>query len=213
LTQSGLASDVKAGGNAGKRLSHDHVVRAWRAGTPIGVAGELRQHFTLPLPAEAPAGDRSFAETRDGDVLQAHRSAGLHAVESASPSPGRPPDSSSPTQARGTLRETPEPSYATPVSDRGRRHDLVSWACSSSTTTTSNPTSGEQRIEMLLKSPRGLGVSRCVRLSRLAETTGSRIDHRGRDEPVRDCDYASAAFWAGAIRFLTLWTMAVSPIG
>jgi len=73
LTQSGLASDVKAGENAGKRLSHDHVVRAWRAGTPIGVAGELRQHFSLPLPAErGPVEIVAFAEnTATGEVLQA----------------------------------------------------------------------------------------------------------------------------------------------
>ena len=73
LTQNGLASDVKAGENAGKRLLHDHVVRAWRAGAPIGVAGELRQHFSLPLPAEhGPLEIVAFAEnTATGDVLQA----------------------------------------------------------------------------------------------------------------------------------------------
>ena len=73
LTQSGLASDVKAGENAGKRLLHDHVVRAWRAGAPIGVAGELRQHFSLPLPAErGPLEIVAFAEnTATGEVLQA----------------------------------------------------------------------------------------------------------------------------------------------
>ena len=73
LTQSGLASDVKAGENAGKRLQHDHVVRSWRAGAPIGVAGELRQHFSLPLPAErGPLEIVAFAEnTASGEVLQA----------------------------------------------------------------------------------------------------------------------------------------------
>lgn len=73
LTQNGLASDVKAGENAGKRLVHDHVVRAWRAGTPIGDAGELRQHFNLPRPADpGPLEIVAFAEnTATGEVLQA----------------------------------------------------------------------------------------------------------------------------------------------
>jgi hypothetical protein len=73
LTQSGLANDVKAGENAGKRLVHDHVVRAWHAGAPIGVAGELRQHFNLPLPTNrGPLQIVAFAEnTATGDVLQA----------------------------------------------------------------------------------------------------------------------------------------------
>jgi hypothetical protein len=72
LTQSRLASDVKAGENAGKQLVHDHVVRAWQAGAPIGVAGELRQHFTLPLPTDrGPLEIVAFAEnTVTGDVLQ-----------------------------------------------------------------------------------------------------------------------------------------------
>ena len=73
LTQNGLASDVKAGENAGKRLAHDHVVRAWRAATPIGATGELRQHFTLPLPADpGPLEIVAFAEdTATGKVMQA----------------------------------------------------------------------------------------------------------------------------------------------
>ena len=73
LTQSRLASDVKAGENAGKRLVHDHVVRAWHAGAPIGAAGELRQHFNLPLPTDrGPLEIVAFAEnTATGEVLQA----------------------------------------------------------------------------------------------------------------------------------------------
>jgi hypothetical protein len=73
LTQSRLASDVKAGENAGKRLVHDHVVRAWHAGAPIGVGGELRQHFTFPLPTDrGPLEIVAFAEnTATGEVLQA----------------------------------------------------------------------------------------------------------------------------------------------
>jgi hypothetical protein len=73
LTQSGLASDVKAGENAGKRLIHDHVVRAWRPSAPIGATGELRQQFSLPLPADrGPLEIVAFAEdTATGKVLQA----------------------------------------------------------------------------------------------------------------------------------------------
>ncbi len=73
LTQNGLASDVKAGENAGKRLVHDHVVRSWHAGAPIGNAGELRQHFNFPLPVDrGPLEIVAFVEnTATGDVLQA----------------------------------------------------------------------------------------------------------------------------------------------
>jgi hypothetical protein len=73
LTQSGLATEVKAGENAGRRLVHDHVVRVWRPAAAIGPSGELRQHFDLALPA-----DRGGLEivalvenTATGEVLQA----------------------------------------------------------------------------------------------------------------------------------------------
>src|SRR5262245_51836969 len=40
LVQDGLASDVKAGENAGKHLAHDHVVRQWRTeAARFGAAG------------------------------------------------------------------------------------------------------------------------------------------------------------------------------
>jgi hypothetical protein len=73
LTQDGLASDVKAGENAGRRLLHDHVVRAWSAGTPIGPTGDLRRHFDLPLPADQGLVQVvAFVEdTVTGEVLQA----------------------------------------------------------------------------------------------------------------------------------------------
>ena len=73
VIQDGLASDVKAGENAGKRLVHDHVVRAWSEGTPIGPSGELRRHFDLELPAEqGPVQVVAFVEdTATGEVLQA----------------------------------------------------------------------------------------------------------------------------------------------
>lgn len=72
LVQSGLQSDVKAGENAGKRLVHDHVVRAWRPGLAVGPAGELRQRVYLPLPTES-GSEEIVAVVEDsvaGDVLQ-----------------------------------------------------------------------------------------------------------------------------------------------
>jgi hypothetical protein len=73
LVQSGLASDVKSGENAGKHLVHDHVVRAWRSGLAVGASGELRQRVELPLPADSgPMQIVAWAEdSANGDVLQA----------------------------------------------------------------------------------------------------------------------------------------------
>jgi len=73
LVQNTLSSDVKAGENAGKRLTHDHVVRQWRDGIALDAQGELRQRFQLPLPADAgPIEIVAFAEdAAGGDVLQA----------------------------------------------------------------------------------------------------------------------------------------------
>jgi hypothetical protein len=73
LVQSKLSSDVKAGENAGKRLAHDHVVRQWREGISLDAAGELRQRFQFPLPADpGPLEIVAFAEDAvGGDVLQA----------------------------------------------------------------------------------------------------------------------------------------------
>ena len=73
LTQSALATEVKAGENAGKRLVHDHVVRLWRPAAPVGATGELRQHFSLPIPSDrGPLTIVAFAEdARTGEVLQA----------------------------------------------------------------------------------------------------------------------------------------------
>jgi hypothetical protein len=73
LVQSGLGSEVKAGENAGKRLVHDHVVRAWRSGLAVGATGELRQRVELALPSDAgPLQIVAWAEDdASGDVLQA----------------------------------------------------------------------------------------------------------------------------------------------
>jgi hypothetical protein len=73
LVQSKLSSDVKAGENAGKRLTHDHVVRQWRDGIAVDAAGEARQRFEFQLPADAgPLEIVALAEdAARGDVLQA----------------------------------------------------------------------------------------------------------------------------------------------
>jgi len=73
LTEDGLASDVKAGENAGKRLTHDHVVRALRD-VPIDTAGEGEAALMLTLPAERGAGAAVVAfvqNAENGAVLQA----------------------------------------------------------------------------------------------------------------------------------------------
>jgi hypothetical protein len=74
LTDDGLASDVKAGENAGARLVHDHVVRLLRAAPISDPNGEMRWSIAMPLPSET--GGRStivaFVQNAGaGDVLQA----------------------------------------------------------------------------------------------------------------------------------------------
>ena len=73
MVQSALVSDVGAGENAGKRLSHDHVVREWRAGLKPDAKGEVREHVSFALPADTgPLAIVAFAENAaTGDVLQA----------------------------------------------------------------------------------------------------------------------------------------------
>jgi hypothetical protein len=73
LIQSALVSVVAAGENAGKRLSHDHVVRQWRAGFKPDANGEVRERISFALSAETgPLAIVAFAEDAGtGDVLQA----------------------------------------------------------------------------------------------------------------------------------------------
>ena len=72
LVQSGLASDVKAGENAGKRLRHDRVVRQWRSGITLDASGTAARKWSFALPADAgPLSIVAVAEdTRSGEVLQ-----------------------------------------------------------------------------------------------------------------------------------------------
>jgi hypothetical protein len=74
LADSGLASDVKTGENAGARLAHDHVVRWLRAGPSPDADGSMRWDVVLPLPVEAGSAPTVVAfvqNARAGDVLQA----------------------------------------------------------------------------------------------------------------------------------------------
>jgi hypothetical protein len=74
LADSGLVSEVKAGENAGKKLRHDHVVRALRDGVPVDRNGSVAEDVVLPLPAEAGTAATvvAFVQNVDsGDVLQA----------------------------------------------------------------------------------------------------------------------------------------------
>ena len=74
LADSGLASDVKAGENAGVRLTHDHVVRLLRAGPVADANGDIRWDLNLPLPSEAGSESTVVAFVQNaaaGDVLQA----------------------------------------------------------------------------------------------------------------------------------------------
>ena len=74
LLQDDLASEVKAGENAGKRLAHDHVVRQWRADAlRFDASGEASERLVLPLPNDAgPLSVAVLVENEaSGGVLQA----------------------------------------------------------------------------------------------------------------------------------------------
>ena len=53
LADSRLVSDVKAGENAGVRLTHDHVVRALRGGVAVDASGEARGDVAFAIPADS----------------------------------------------------------------------------------------------------------------------------------------------------------------
>ena len=74
LVESGLVSDVKAGENAGARLSHDHVVRVLHAGPAVDAAGTAATEAVLTWPAEAGTDATVVAFVQNpetGEVLQA----------------------------------------------------------------------------------------------------------------------------------------------
>jgi hypothetical protein len=74
FTDDGLASEVKAGENAGVRLTHDHVVRLLRSAPAFDANGEVHWEISLPLPAEHGSGSTVIAfvqNGRTGEVLQA----------------------------------------------------------------------------------------------------------------------------------------------
>lgn len=74
LTENSLMTDVKAGENAGARLTHDHVVRALRTGPVVGPGGAAEMRAALNLPAERGTSATIVAfvqNTRTGEVLQA----------------------------------------------------------------------------------------------------------------------------------------------
>jgi hypothetical protein len=74
FTESGLVSEVKAGENAGKRLVHDHVVRALRGDVAVDAAGDGAAALAFPLPAEAGTAASVVAFVQNvetGAVLQA----------------------------------------------------------------------------------------------------------------------------------------------
>ncbi len=74
LADDGLASDVRAGENAGARLTHDHVVRELRKGPSADANGDIRWTVALPLPPEKGSASTIVAFVQNpgaGDVLQA----------------------------------------------------------------------------------------------------------------------------------------------
>ncbi len=76
LTESRLASTVRAGENRGKALAHDHVVRALAALGPVDPQGGSFKHV-FPLGSDWKSPDLAVAafvqDLRTGEVLQAVR--------------------------------------------------------------------------------------------------------------------------------------------
>jgi hypothetical protein len=74
LVESGLASEVRAGENAGARLAHDHVVREFRAGAAADASGAATTDVVLEWPDEAGTAATVVAFVQNpgtGEVLQA----------------------------------------------------------------------------------------------------------------------------------------------
>ena len=67
LTQDGLASSVERGENAGRRLTHDRVVRAWASDLRVT---DSRAVVRLPLPSDRGGADvRAFAFAQSGAAM------------------------------------------------------------------------------------------------------------------------------------------------
>lgn len=77
LYENGLSTSVPAGENAGRRLGHDYVVRAFSGPLAVGADGRFEHAPTLAVPRNArPAnlGVAAFVQRlSDGEVLQALR--------------------------------------------------------------------------------------------------------------------------------------------
>src|SRR5438034_7747115 len=74
LADSRLVSEVKAGENAGVRLTHDHVVRALRGAIAVNASGDASGDVAFAVPAESGVGTMIVAfvqNTENGEVLQA----------------------------------------------------------------------------------------------------------------------------------------------
>ena len=74
LVDSGLVSEVRAGENAGARLTHDHVVRVLQAAPAVDASGAGAVEVVLPWPSEAghdPTVVAFVQNAQTGDVLQA----------------------------------------------------------------------------------------------------------------------------------------------
>ncbi len=75
LTQNGLSTEVQRGENAGRKLRHDFVVRAWHGPYPLREGGAARvSQRVATAEATGPAGANLVAlvqNRRTGEVLQA----------------------------------------------------------------------------------------------------------------------------------------------
>jgi hypothetical protein len=75
LYENQLSTRVPAGENAGRTLSHDHVVRLWRGPFPVGGGGRIELSEVFPLDKDwnpARFGAAAFVQAPgSGDILQA----------------------------------------------------------------------------------------------------------------------------------------------
>ncbi|MBL8446360.1 MAG: DUF1223 domain-containing protein [Zoogloeaceae bacterium] len=72
-TEDGLTSSVKAGENAGRSLSHDHVARDWRVLGAVGPTGHFRFQATTPAFKPGTNYVALLEDSASGTLLQAVR--------------------------------------------------------------------------------------------------------------------------------------------